>query len=158
MAKSAGIGQDVLPLPSGGGSMKPIDESFKTDLGTGTGFYQVPFKLPKGVNDFTPNLALKYSTGKGNGPFGMGWSIDTPVISRSTDKTLPTFDDQQDTFLFEGRELVFMGNDIYRPLIENEFSIITKTNNGWNVKTKVGVQLKFGISADSKLVFNDDGI
>src|SRR5690554_1414473 len=156
MAKTAGIGNDVLPLPSGGGSMKPIDETFKTDLGTGTGTYQIPLKFPKGVNDFTPKLNLKYSTGRGNGPFGIGWGIDIPVITRSTGTAIPSFDDDEDVFLFEGRELVHVGNNIYRPLIENEFSLITKTNNGWNVKTKTGIQLNLGSDENSRHSFNDD--
>lgn len=157
MAKTPGIGTDVLPLPSGGGGMQPIDEAFKTDLGTGTGAYQVPIKLPKGVNSFTPGLALKYSTGKGNGPFGMGWSVDMVAITRSTDKRLPSFNDDTDVFLFEGRELAAMGNNIYQPLLENEFSLIRKTATGWEVQTKSGSLMKLGASADARLVFNDNG-
>lgn len=157
MAKSSGIGTDVLPLPSGGGSMQPIDEAFKTDLGTGTGAYQVPIKLPKGVNNFTPSLALKYSTGRGNGPFGMGWSIDMVALTRSTDKRLPAFNDDSDVYLFEGRELVPMGNGVYRPLIEQEFSLIKKTAAGWEVLTKTGSTLKLGATTDARLVFNENG-
>ncbi|SEN09541.1 RHS repeat-associated core domain-containing protein [Chitinophaga rupis] len=155
MAKSTGIGPDVLPLPSGGGSMQPIDEAFKTDLGTGTGSYQVPIKLPKGLNNFTPSLALKYSTGRGNSPFGMGWSLDMMAITRSTDKRLPAFNDEADVFLFEGRELVHMGNGVYRPLVENEFSTITKTANGWEVRTKAGGLLKLGATANARLAFEE---
>ncbi|MDR4498705.1 MAG: hypothetical protein MRK02_12425 [Candidatus Scalindua sp.] len=158
MAKSAGLGNDVLPLPSGGGSIKPIDESFKTDLGTGTGSYQISVKCPKGINDFTPNISLKYSTARGNGPFGLGWSIDTTVITRSIDRRLPGFNDADDVFLFEGRELVHTGNNVYMPLVENEFSKITKTNAGWDIKTKTGIQLKLGTAPDAKTVFDDNGV
>jgi len=158
MAKTSGIGTDVLPLPSGGGSMQPIDEAFKTDLGTGTGSYQIPIKLPKGINNFTPGLALKYSTGRGNGPFGMGWGVDMVAITRSTDKRLPTFNDDTDSFLFEGRELVPMGNNVYQPLVENEFSVIKKTPAGWEVQTKSGSLLQLGTTADSRMVFIDNGV
>ena len=158
MAKSAGLGQDVLPLPSGGGTMKPIDESFKTDLGTGTGSYNIPLKLPKGVNDFTPKLALKYSTGKGNGPFGLGWSLESMGIVRGTDRGMPLFSDTKDVFLFEGRELVHMGINVYRPLMENEFSIIKKIGDGWEVRTKNGMLIKLGTTADSKIIVNDQSV
>jgi RHS repeat-associated protein len=157
MAKTSGIGTDVLPLPSGGGSMQPIDEAFKTDLGTGTGSYQVPVKLPKGVNNFTPSLALKYSTGKGNGPFGLGWSMDMMAITRSIDKRLPDFNDAADVFMFEGRELVPLGNNVYQPLIEQEFSLIKRTAAGWEVQTKAGGKLLLGTTADSRMTFDDNG-
>ena len=34
-------------------------------------------------------LSLAYDSGAGNGPFGFGWRLSLPSITRKTDKGLP---------------------------------------------------------------------
>ena len=43
---------------------------------------------------------------RGNGPFGLGWSLGLPQISRKTDKGLPRYDDanESDDFILSGAE------------------------------------------------------
>lgn len=41
---------------------------------TPSGNFSVPIPLPAGRNGFQPQLTLGYSTGNGNGPFGLGWT------------------------------------------------------------------------------------
>src|SRR5215208_5041478 len=91
MAKAAATEPSILPLPRGGGAQRAIDETFQTNLSSGSGFYEIRLMLPRGVNDLTPTLGLKYSTGAGNGPFGMGWSLNLPSITRRTERGLPRF-------------------------------------------------------------------
>ena len=74
----------VPSLPSGGGALQGMGEKFAPDLHTGTGNFTVPISLPAGRNGFQPELSLVYSSGYGNSPFGLGWSMSVPSISRKT--------------------------------------------------------------------------
>src|SRR5207249_2436097 len=51
-------------------------------------------------------LGLSYDSGAGNGPFGIGWSLSLPSITRKTDKGLPQYRDEQesDVFILSGAE------------------------------------------------------
>ncbi|MBV8191105.1 MAG: hypothetical protein JO339_27955, partial [Alphaproteobacteria bacterium] len=70
-SKSAG----TISVPQGGGAVQGIGEKFTPDLFTGTGNFTVPIAVPGGRGGFQPQLALTYSTGHGNGPFGLGWQL-----------------------------------------------------------------------------------
>src|SRR5207253_9822873 len=78
-------------------------ETFSPDLHTGTGNFGVPITLPPGRNGFQPQLTLTYSTGTGNGPFGLGWSLSVPGVTRKTSHEIPRYQDG-DTFLLSGAE------------------------------------------------------
>src|SRR3954447_13526969 len=102
----------IISLPKGGGAVSGIGEKFLPDLFTGTGNFTVPIALPPGRNGFQPELSLVYSTGNGNGPFGLGWALNIPGVSRKTSKGIPRYDDATDTFLLSGAEdLVPVGRD-----------------------------------------------
>src|ERR1700751_2702883 len=98
MSSKSGISSQVISLPKGGGALHGIGETFSPDLHTGTGNFTVPIALPSGRNGFQPQLNLLYSSGNGNGPFGLGWSISIPGIARKTSKGIPIYDDAADTF------------------------------------------------------------
>lgn len=98
MSNKAGTSSQVIALPKGGGALQGIGETFAPDLFTGTGNFTVPLALPPGRNGFQPELNLVYSTGHGNGPFGLGWGLSIPGVSRQTSKGIPRYDDAQDTF------------------------------------------------------------
>ncbi len=95
---------DVISLPKGGGALHAIGEKFSPDLHTGTGNFTVPISLPTGRNGFQPSLDLVYSTGNGNGPFGLGGSLGIPGVSRKTSKGVPSYDDSTDVFILSGAE------------------------------------------------------
>lgn len=151
MAKPSATSPEAVSLPKGGAAFKPIDEMFKSDLSTGSGFYQVPLSLPKGVNNLTPSVMLSYSTGQGNGHFGLGWAIHLPRIVRSTKQGIPAFG-EQDLFLFDSRELVDVGAGLYQPEVESEFvEIRKKDDDSWQVRTKNGLTMTLGASENSRL-------
>src|SRR5215472_15099375 len=104
MSNKSGTSSQVITLPSGGGALQGIGETFSPDLFTGTGNFNVPLALPPGRNGFQPTLALVYSTGNGNGPFGLGWDLSVPGVSRKTSKGVPVYDDTKDTFILSGAE------------------------------------------------------
>ena len=149
---------DVIATPKGGGALQGIGEKFSPDLYTGTGNFTVPIALPPGRNGFSPQLGLVYSTGNGNGPFGFGWSLSVPGVSRKTSKGVPRYDDSKDVlmtdvFILSGSEdLVrigaFEGVPCFRPRTEGLFARIlhhTETgNNYWEVKTKDGLTSFYG--------------
>src|SRR5699024_1862385 len=128
-------------------STKPLGEpKFSANPVTGTASLQIPIAASPGRGGFHPELALSYDSGAGNGPFGVGWHLSIPQITRKTDKGLPRYDDaaESDVFVLSGAEdLVPVSNDDgtrdpfddvaageivqrYRPRIEGGFARIER--------------------------------
>ena len=84
-----------ITLPKGGGAIRGIGEKFAANPVTGTGSLTVPIATSPGRSGFGPQLSLSYDSGTGNGPFGMGWSLSLPAITRKTDKGLPRYRDDE---------------------------------------------------------------
>lgn len=100
------VSPPTLSLPRGGGAVRGIGETFTTNPATGTGAMTVPLATSPGRSGFGPKLALSYDSGAGNGPFGLGWSLALPAITRRTDRGLPRYHDaaESDVFLLSGAE------------------------------------------------------
>src|SRR5664279_2137246 len=77
-----------ISLPKGGGAIRGIGEKFSVNSVSGTGSLSVPIAASPGREGFGPNLSLNYDSGAGNGPFGLGWSLSLPAITRRTDLSL----------------------------------------------------------------------
>lgn len=103
MSNKSGAAQQAISLPKGGGAIKGIGETFQPNLFSGTGNHSVPIALSPGRNGFGPTLSLQYSSGNGNGAFGLGWELSIPRITRKTEKGLPKYDDR-DVFVMSGAE------------------------------------------------------
>jgi RHS repeat-associated protein len=103
-AKASGPPQ--ISLPKGGGAVRGIGEKFAANPVTGTGSLSVPISVSPGRAGFGPSLSLSYDSGSGNGPFGLGWSLTLPSITRKTDKGLPQYRDGEelDVFIVSGNE------------------------------------------------------
>lgn len=150
--RSSAVGQIISP-PKGGGALRGIGEKFTPDLYTGTGNFTVPITVPPGRNGLWPDLRLAYGSGTGNGPFGLGWSLSVPGVTRKTSRGVPTYDDSRDTFLLSGAEdLVPVGSTgsaiRYRPRTEGLFARIEhihdKTDDYWDVHTGDGLISRYG--------------
>src|SRR5256884_3543935 len=104
--EKSSISVPSLSLPKGGGAIKGIGEKFAANPVTGTGSLTVPIYTSPGRSGFGPQLSLSYDSGAGNGPFGFGWSLALPSITRKTDKGLPQYADaeESDTFILSGAE------------------------------------------------------
>lgn len=135
-----------ITLPKGGGAIKSIDEKFSVNAVNGTSSFSIP--LPASIaRGFGSPLTLNYSSGAGNGIFGMGWSLNIPSIKRKTEKELPRYYDEidSDTYIFSGAEDMvpefkmgtFIHNEFdspnglftikrYRPRIEGAFARIER--------------------------------
>jgi len=86
-----------LTLPKGGRAIRGIGEKFAANPVTGTGSLTVPIYTSPGRAGFGPQLSLSYDSGAGNGPFGLGWSLSLPSITRKTDKGLPRYLDAEES-------------------------------------------------------------
>src|SRR3989338_842595 len=123
----------AISMPQGGGAIKGIGETFQPDLFTGTANFSVPIPISAGRNGFEPHLRLQYSTGNGNGIFGMGWQLSLPNITRKTERGIPKYDND-DVFIISGAEDLVPHDDYasfalgnysitrYRPRIDADFS------------------------------------
>ncbi|WP_211450787.1 SpvB/TcaC N-terminal domain-containing protein [Collimonas antrihumi] len=96
----------AITLPKGGGAIRGMGEKFATNPVTGTGVMSVPIATSPGRSGFSPQLSLSYDSGSGNGPFGIGWNLSLPAITRKTDKGLPQYQDaeESDVFILSGTE------------------------------------------------------
>src|SRR5271168_3766407 len=95
-----------LNLPKGGGAIRGIGEKYTSNPVTGTGSLSVPLAASPARSGFGPQLNVTYDSGSGNGPFGIGWSLSLPSITRKTDKGLPRYDDakESDVYILSGVE------------------------------------------------------
>jgi RHS repeat-associated protein len=125
-----------VELPKGGG-IRGLDEKFAAVAATGAGTFSVPIAASAGRSGFGPQLALQYDSNSGNGPFGLGWSLNLPTVTRKTSKGMPQYHDDAgdgDVFILSGVEdLVPVGApqhlngylvQRYRPRIEGLFARI----------------------------------
>ena len=85
----------TISLPKGGGAIRGMGEKFAANPVTGTGSMSVPIATSPGRSGFGPQLSLSYDSGSGNGPFGFGWHLSLPAITRKTDKGLPQYRDSR---------------------------------------------------------------
>jgi RHS repeat-associated protein len=96
----------AISLPKGGGAIRGMGEKFAANPVTGTGSMTVPIATSPGRSGFGPQLYLSYDSGSGNGPFGIGWKLSLPSITRKTDKGLPQYRDgeESDVYMLTGAE------------------------------------------------------
>jgi hypothetical protein len=143
----------------------------------------VPIAASPGRSGFGPQLSLTYDSGTGNGPFGIGWSLPAPSITRKTDKGLPRYRDEEDSDVFvlssaedlvpvlrqdaTGRWLVDEfereGHRVrrYRPRVEGLFARIerwTRLHDGdvhWRSISKDNVLTVYGEHAEARVADPD---
>lgn len=165
MSSSADPSSGAISLPTGGGALQGLGEKFSPDLHTGTGNFSIPISVPHGRNGVQPTLALTYSSGSGNGPFGLGWSLGAPMISRKTSAGVPRYRDgaadvrKHDTFLLSGSEDLVpvrggaAGVRRYRPRTEGLFARIERHEgpDRWEVRTHDGMLSVYGGVQDDEV-------
>ncbi len=164
----------TISLPRGGGAIRGIGEKFAANPATGTGSLSVPIATSPGRSGFGPQLSLSYDSGAGNGPFGLGWNLSLPTISRKTDKGLPRYQDaaESDVFILSGAEdlVPVLPTDgetnpterdgfrikQYRPRIEGLFARIERWTNDrnethWRSITRENITTIYGQSEESRI-------
>jgi RHS repeat-associated protein len=170
----------ALSLPKGGGAIRGMGEKFQVAAATGTASLSVPLPTSPGRNGFGPAASLGYDSGHGNGPFGLGFALAIPTITRKTDKGLPRYYDveESDEFILSGAEDLVpnrvAGSDgklvldvkvlsdrtvqRYRPRVEGLFARIERHTltvgnaEHWEVTTKDNVTHVYGQGAATQIV------
>lgn len=172
-------------MPKGGGALRAIDEKFSINPSNGTAAMTVPLPLTPNRNGFTPPLSLAYSSGAGNGPVGLGWTLEMPAIQRKSDKRLPRYLDgpDEDVFMISGAEdlvpvlieqapgdwqrsdMTVNGYRVraYRSRIGGDFSRIERITHKvrgeyWKVIDRTNHVTIFGRSADARLSDPSNGV
>jgi hypothetical protein len=166
-----------ITLPKGGGAIRGIGEKFVANPVMGTGSMTVPIATSPGRGGFGPQLSLAYDSGSGNGPFGFGWSLSLPSITRKTDKGLPRYDEdgESDVFILSDAEdlvpvLEAEGSQCedretvdgyiirrYRPRVEGLFARIEywiRRSDGdvhWRSISKDNILTIYGKDSDSRI-------
>jgi hypothetical protein len=162
----------------GGGAFRSINESFKVDSVNGTLSLSLPIHVSSTRQNFQPSLAVNYDSGSGNGPFGFGWSLSVPSVSRQTSKQIPTYDDDKDVFISGAQELVPVVDNIkadakpaysekvhqgfmvryYRPRVETSRVRVERWTNlenpadvHWRTITSENVTHVFGETSSSRI-------
>ena len=169
-----------VSLPKGGGAIRGIGEKFGVNPVTGTGTLSIPVVTSSGRSGVGPQLSLSYDSGAGNGPFGFGWSLSLPSVTRKTDKGLPRYCDaeESDVFIVSGAEDLVPVLDangqwvqstrtvhgvtynirFYRPRVEGLFARIERwvaADSGlshWRSITRDNVTTLYGVDANSRIV------
>ncbi len=156
-----GVSPNVISRPTGPGSLEGLGDAFQPALNTGMAKYAVQMQLPPGVAGFTPLVGLTYDMGNGQGPVGIGWKLDVGCIRRQTDKGLPRYNDgvmgeAPDRFIgMEEEELVPLNGGFYLAKIEGTYLRYQRVGDHWEARSKSGILLKFGQTANSRVTSAD---
>jgi len=125
-AASAPAGQSrtlALPsisMPKGGGAISGIGEKLTIGQATGMANLSVPVFTSPGRSGSDPALSLVYGSGTGNGPFGLGWRLSVPSVTRKTSLGLPRYEDAADSDVF------MLAN------VEDLVPLLRQTAGGWS--------------------------
>lgn len=123
---------ETLSLPKGGGAISGVKGDVAGAGPDGANSLTLPLPINAG-RGYAPSLALSYYSRSGNGPFGMGWSVDAPAIRRRTKKGVPTYNDT-DEFLGPNGEVIV-------PFLADDGTVSTRT-----ASSLLGVDLGSGFT------------
>jgi RHS repeat-associated protein len=153
MSKTSGTADEILNLPSGGGSVSDSSTSLSVDLNTGTATAKYDLMLPAGPNGIRPPFTLQYTTGLGDGPFGLGWSLGLMMIRR---KITPAADPPNPTAvgtysLIGVGDLVDVGGGRYRPAVDSTGLRIEFAGGFWTVIDKTDTSCTLGSTSNAQI-------
>lgn len=160
MSLEAGFASQTPSLPTGGGSVGGLGETFVPDLCTGTGTFSVPLDLPNGPNDIGPKLSLRYDSGSPNGPFGLGWMLPLPRILRTTMRGRPRFSASDELVLEGSGPLVPLPDGSLRPQVDTgdwRIEVLAGSGGvrfgeaGFLVTDRAGNRFRLGVSAAARI-------
>lgn len=179
---SSQVAAPKVSMPAGGGALRGISEPFKAQSFTGSGGFSIPFPLPD-ARGFSPTISLSYSSGSGNGLFGLGFSVSLDSVVRKTSKGIPRYDHTDVFILSSAGELlpkyteaelgwiksayehtiegVLWNIVAYRPRLEGGFAFIEQWTDTvtqlsyWKVVTANNVTSLYGIS-DNGRIYNPE--
>lgn len=90
---------------------------------TGAASFELPLPISAGRGG-DPQLSLTYSSQAGNGPFGIGWHLNLPDISRRTHKGVPRYTAHD--------EMVGDDGEVWFPELNDDGSIKSRLESTYN--------------------------
>ena len=160
-----------LSLPKGGGAIQGIGETFQSNEFTGTAALSIPIPTTP-CRGLEPQLSVEYSSGSGNGIFGLGFGLAIPNISRKTSKAIPKYDETDIFLLSNAEDLVPIPESTktidkytvtaYRPRVEGLFAKIEHWINKltkdcyWRTVSKDNVTSIFGKTDQARICDPDN--
>ena len=171
------IAAPEVSMPKGGGAIQGLGETFQPNAFSGTGDFSIPIPASPS-RGLEPQLSLGYSSGSGNGPFGLGFSLSIPNVSYKTDKGIPKYD-HSDVFLMSGAEelvptpapgktITELGRrwdiNAFRPRTEGVFARIERWmdresgESHWRVLTADNIQNVYGRTEQARIADPKDPI
>jgi Salmonella virulence plasmid 65kDa B protein/FG-GAP-like repeat len=151
---------------------------------TGAATYTIPIQVPPGIGGIEPKLALTYNSQAPNGPLGVGWNLAGLSTIRRCPQTLLQDNARTgvtytaaDRFCLDGARLMltsgFYGTngaeyrteidgvtkvsairDVTHTWIDQDGNTRTSTRDSFIVKTKDGLTMEYGRTADSNIISN----
>ncbi|MGK3985797.1 SpvB/TcaC N-terminal domain-containing protein [Sorangium sp. So ce136] len=137
-----------------------------------------PLRVPPGRNGLDPDLALTYSSGRGNGWLGIGWDLEISSIQHDTRFGVPDYDGTKIQnehpgsvagsvrYALDGAQLTAVGpaagGTRYERRVEGAFQRILRLPTGepgiiyWEVTDKNGVKSVYGKTANARLADPND--
>lgn len=112
----AGVMLTTPSLPKGGGAIIGMGESVGPVGTMGTSSLRIPVPVTSG-RAHTPPLFLTYSSGQGNGCFGIGWAISLPSIRLRSSKGVPRYNGQD--------EYLAPNNEVMVPEVNSTGQVVT---------------------------------
>ena len=129
---------------------------------TGGSTYNIPIKLPAGVNNMTPELSIAYNSQNSNGLLGLGWNLNGLSCISLTEKDAyhdnvlkPISLNGDKSYLLDGMRLIpEIGSTFSFHKEVDDFSTITSFGMPGNAEsfviyTKDGSKIKYGNSINS---------
>lgn len=135
MQYSKNIRLDPPSLPKGGGAITNIGGKIGAVGPDGAATLSLPLPITAG-RGYSPSISLNYSNQAGNGPFGIGWFIGLPSISRRTHIGVPTYGPADEFVAPDGEVLVPLSDDKANLVVESRETLLETTlNTTFNVTT-----------------------
>jgi len=142
--------------------------SFAVDA-NGQATYNLPIKMPPGINGFQPDLGVSYGHQGLNGLMGVGWNL-TGLSAISLTKAIVATDgyngainyDANDRYALDGQRLLNIQGDYFAPdtvyftEVHDWKQIVAggDPSEGFTVYAKTGEIWKYGTTADSLISAN----
>ncbi|QOY69959.1 SpvB/TcaC N-terminal domain-containing protein [Pseudomonas sp. OST1909] len=110
-------------LPKGGGAIQGTGKGWGDVGSSGTASFEIPLPISP-ARGYAPAMSLTYHSGAGNGPFGLGWRVPLPAVSRRTSHGVPAY---------TGHD-VLVGPDaqIWLPERDAEGAIVSRSTTAFN--------------------------
>ncbi|OEC52093.1 SpvB/TcaC N-terminal domain-containing protein [Pseudomonas sp. AP42] len=110
-------------LPKGGGAIQGTGKGWSDIGSSGTANFEIPLPISP-ARGYAPAMSLTYRSGAGNSPFGLGWEVALPAVSRRTSHGVPAYTEHD----------VLVGPDaqIWLPERDAEGAIVSRSATSFN--------------------------